>query len=291
MEKKMICSNEAEREDEVGMDIYSIIRSAEIRDYYWRENVCDNWEKKAVLIQHGYISVQQKEAMLRQLSGTGTEEEKRLTEEICLIYSRYIDMIYHPSVRTLFVVESGTLWWDEVSGSFEDNLGLDSAYESLDEVIAYMEELYGDRGYGDEREEARALVTVFHVPLDEKVKEIFKFDLFWIDGKWEITELSVDSGKLREQGISDDAIDLFNFGGWQYHPLPFENGCRLKFRLPFMDEPVYGTLESELDGNGCWYHFLYFDDVDGKIGGSVNLTNAEIDLTSGYSSLDWIERA
>lgn len=28
------------------------------------------------------------------------------------------------------------------------------------------------------------------------------------------------------------------------HPLPFENGCRLKFRLPFMEESAYGTLES-----------------------------------------------
>ena len=273
-------SNESE------MDIYSIIRSAEIRDYYRRENVCDNWEKKALLIQHGYISVQQKAAMLRQLSGTGTEEENRLTEEICLIYSQYNDMIYSPSVRTLFVVESATLWWDEVRGSFEDNLGLDSVYESLDEVIAHMEELFGE-----ERERAHARVTVLHVPPDEKVKEVFQFDLFWMNTKWEIKLFSVDDDELKSQGISDDVIELFRFGGWQYHPLPFENGCRLRFRLPFMDEPVYGTLESELDGNGCWYHFLYFDDVDGKIGGSVNLTNAEIDLTSGYSSLDWIERA
>lgn len=203
MEKKMIRVNEPEREDKSKMDIYSIIRSAEIRDYYRQENVCDNWEKIVILIQHAYVSVQQKAAMLRQLSGTGTEEENRLTEEMCLIYSRYADMIYRPSVRTLFAVESAHLWWDETRGSIDDNMGLDSVYESLDEVIVQMEEQYRD-----ERESAKARVTVFHVPSDEKVKEIFKFDLFWIDGKWEIKKIFIDDKEMRAQGISDDAIDF-----------------------------------------------------------------------------------
>lgn len=287
MDKKMICSNGTERENEAETDVYSLIRSAEIRDYYRRENVCDNLEKKVILIKHGFIPVQQKVAMLRQLSGTGTVEENRLTEEMCLIYSRYIDMIYHPSVRTLFVVESAGLWWDEARSSIEDNLGLDSVYDTLGEVIAQMEKVYGR-----EKEKAYARVTVLHVPPDEKVKEVCKFDMFWIDGKWEIKEFSVHDDELRSQEISDDTIYFFDYGGdREYHPLPFENGCRLKFRLPFMKEFDYGTLESELDGNGCWYHFLYFDEVDGESRGSVALTYAEIDLTSGYSSLDWIERA
>lgn len=288
MEKQEICSNVPG--NVADMDVYSLIRSAEIRDYYRRENVCDNWEKKTILIQHAYISVQQKAAMLRQLSETGNEEEKRLTEEMCLIYSRYTDMVYRPSVRTLFVVEDTTLWWDESKGEIDENLKFNAVYDSFDEIIAYMEDvyIYEDR---DLRGKACARVTVLHVPPDEKVKEVFAFELFWIDGKWEIKSFYPSNDELKQQGFSDDAIDFFWYGGWQYHPLPFENGCRLKFRLPFMKEPVYGTLESELDGNGCWYHFLYFDDVDGVSGGSVMLTDAEIDLTSGYSSIDWIERA
>lgn len=285
MENKMLFSNGSGRENESEIDVYDLIRSAEVRDYYRRENVCDNMEKKMILIQNGYISVQQKAAMLRQISGTGTVEENRLAEEMCLIYNQYIDMIYHPSVRTLFVVESTTMWWD--AGRLDYNLHLDSVYESMDEVIAQMEELFVR-----DRERARARVTVLHIPPDEKVKEVFQFDLFWIEGKWDIKYFSVNDDELRLQGISDDAIGFFKceYSYW-YHPLPFENGCRLKFRLSFMDEPVYGTLESELDGNECWYHFLYLDEVDVEIGGLVALTDAEIELGSGYSSLDWIERA
>lgn len=286
MEKKTTCSNASGKENESGMDVYSLIRSAEIRDYYRKENICDSLEKKTILIQYAFISVQQKAAMLRQLSGTGTVEENRLTEEMCFIYSRYLAMIYHPLVRTIFVMEYGEFWWYE--GQLDDKVGFDSVYESLDEMIAQMESICN----GKDREKSHAYVTVLHVPPDEKVKEVFQFNIFWIDGKWEIRDFFVDKDELMAQGISNDTIGFFRFyGGMQYHPLPFENGCRLKFRLPFMKKPVYGTLESELDGNGCWYHFLYFDEVDGVCQGSVSLTNAEIDLTSGYSSLDWIERA
>lgn len=282
MEKKMTYSNVSGKKCESGTDVHSLIRSAEIRDYYRKENVCNNWEKKTILIQHAFISVQQKAAMLKQLSGTGTVEENRLTEEMCFIYRWYLDMIYHPLVRTLFVMEIGELWWKK--GRFDDKVGFDSVHESLDEVTAHMEKIYEDC---EDKEKCYAYVTVLHVPQEEKVKEVFKFYLFWIDGKWEVRNFYVNEKDLKQQGISDDAIEFFNYtGGMQYHPLPFENGCRLKFRLPFMDEPVYGTLESELDGNGCWYHFLYFDEVDGVDCGSVSLTNAEINLTSGYSSLD-----
>lgn len=145
--KKKIWNDKTAEEKSHEMDVYSLIRSAEIRDYYRRENVCDNWEKKAILILHGYISVQQKAAMLKQLSETGTVEGKRLSEEICLIYSRYTDMVYHPSVRTLFVMESvGWQWNDGSAGWFGGDSSLDSVYESLDEIIARMEEVYAKWG-------------------------------------------------------------------------------------------------------------------------------------------------
>ena len=46
MEQEMMCNNGSGRENESVTDVHSIIRSAEIRDYYRRENVCDNWEKR-----------------------------------------------------------------------------------------------------------------------------------------------------------------------------------------------------------------------------------------------------
>lgn len=286
MEKKEIWKNESVREDKPETDVYSLIRSAETRDYYRKTDACDSLEKKIVLIQHGYIPVQKKAAMLNRLLGTGTEEENRLVEEMCRIYDRYIGMVYHPAVRTVFLLECHDLWWNE-GGTDYASCGLHDAYESLEEVIAQMEEIYGG-----EEESASACVAVLQVPQEGRAKVAFRFDMFWIDGKWELQKFDVDDGELALQGNSDDAIEFFSYmGGWQYHPLPFENGCRMKLQLPFMKEPVYGTLESKLDGKGCWYHFLYFGGKEGEANGMVDLTNAEINLHSGYSSIDWIERA
>lgn len=134
-----------------------------------------------------------------------------------------------------------------------------------------------------------ANVIVLQVPQNGKVKEALKFTMFWIDGKWKIKDLDIKDAELEMQGISEDTVERFR-GVDLYHPLPFESGSRLKFQLPFMKEPVYGTLESELDGNGCWYHFLYFTE-EKDYQSSIMLTGAEINYVSGYSSLDWIERA
>ena len=49
------------------MDVYSIIGSAEIRDYFRKED-CMDFFGKDLLIHHSYTSVQQKMDMLRQLS-------------------------------------------------------------------------------------------------------------------------------------------------------------------------------------------------------------------------------
>lgn len=79
-------------------------------------------------------------------------------------------------------------------------------------------------------------------------------------------------------------------------PLPFEDKSRLKLKLPFMDEPFYGILDSEPDCFGDWYHFLWEENIwklpeDGRdYGDCMALSEIELDY-SGYSILDWLERA
>lgn len=270
-------------------DIYSIIRSPEVRDYYRRGDVLGIFEKEQ-LILHSYTSIQRKAALLEELAKTGNEKERRKSSEMCRVFHSYLDRIYNPKLRTVFLMESGQLVWDEEAGSIDRNgYGLDGAFDTIDELIAEMTGRY----VGCE-EEYYADVSVLEVPQDGKVAISFEFSLFWIDGKWEIKDLCIekygDRG-LRAQGLHKDTADRFdNFGG--HHPLPFENRCRLKLQLPFMKEPVYGELDSTIDGIGCWYHFFYSDCVRQRDPWDyVDLTWWEINLTSSYSSLDWIERA
>lgn len=269
-------------------DVYSIIRSPEIREYYRREDPFGIFEKEQMIL-HSYTSIQQKAALLAQLAKTGTEKERRRISEMCRVFCDYMECIYHPAVRTVFLLETSELMWDGEHGFINTrDEGLVGAYDTVDELIADMTDIYGDC-----KEEYCADVTVLEVPQGKKVVTPFGFSIFWIDGKWEIRDLCIErfGGKgIRAQGFHKDTDERFHYASG-YHPLPFENGCRLKLQLPFMKEPFYGTLESERDGLGCWYHFLRFKDDRPSGTGFIDLTGWEIGLSARYSTFDWIGRA
>lgn len=278
MEQEMMYNNGSGRKTESAMDVYSIIRSAEIRDYFRKEDCMDFFGKER-LILHSYTSVQQKMDMLRQLSKSGDEEDGRCVDEMYRVYKEYTDLIYHPIVRTIFLLKyEQPCWEDGRTKVDEDVLGV---YDTLDEVTEKLESLakWADRSYYGE-------VDVIQIPQDEKVKTPCKFTLFWIDGKWQIKDFKIEDEELKTRGIGEDTRFWFNTIG-NYHPLPFQNGDRLKVKMPFMEEPFYGIIWSELDGNGCWYHWLNYDWEEGVC---VNITNMEFDICSGYSTLDWVER-
>lgn len=74
--------NDSGRQDsliDIPPDVYRLIRSAEIRDYF-RKNDCMGIFMKEQIILHSYTSMQQKTEMLKRLSHTGSEEENRLVE-------------------------------------------------------------------------------------------------------------------------------------------------------------------------------------------------------------------
>lgn len=273
------------------IDVYSLIKSPEIRDFL-RKKADFGIEEKRELILHSYIPLRQKLDMLKQLSDTCSGEETGQLDEIHRVLSGYIDQIHHPTIRTIFILveywpyldmEEGT--WMREEGRFVD------AYDNVDEIIGVLE-LYSQKGEGTQ---LYGHIEVIQVPQDEKLRNPFAFTLFWIDGKWQIKDIDIHIGEpLLIEGISEDTIHLLSINGGFRHPLPFESGSRLKLQMPFMEEPFYGILWSEKDGNGCWYHFLYNENVpeeDWTSGDFIEMSYEEVGLCSGYSSLDWIERA
>lgn len=267
-------SENADRDD--AFDVYGVIRSEEIREYYRKEDPLGIFEKEQ-LILHSYTSVEQKAALLKELSRACGREESRRVDEMRRVYEKYIGKIHHPDVRTVLLLEYVEQGYDEGRIIVPGVLG--GAFDTVEEAEGELTKIYGGM-----EEMVFGRVTVLQIPQNGKVKEAFCFSLFWLDDKWQIKDLSVREEELKAQGVSADTAERFCEYSMR-HPLPFENGSRLKLFLPFMKEPVYGILESEKDGNGCWYHFLNVGNE------SIDLSYSRIDLTSEYSSLDFIERA
>lgn len=272
--------------EENPFDVYSVIKSPEVRDFLRNEAKLDIFEEEQIIL-HSYISVRQKMAMLKQLADMGNEEEAGLIKEMHDILAECMNQIYHPVVRTIFLLENMEPYLETVQKSiFIDESGrLVDVYDTVDEMIKGDLELYSQEGRGME---LYGYVSVVQVPQDEKSRTPFAFTLFWIDEKWQIKDIIVyDEESLKVQGFSDDTIFRFKSTGDSY-PLPFEDGSRLKLQLPFMEEPFYGIISS-VDAYG-WYHNLY-DENDPEREQSISLSYAEINMCSRYSPLDWIERA
>lgn len=273
-----------ENHEEAPADVFSLIRSPEVRDFLRREAELDIFNKEQ-LILHSYISIRQKMVMLKQLADTGNEEEAGLIREMQDILTEYLDQIYHPAVRTIFLLKTIYPYMEEAQ--IKENSWFKDAYDTVGEVIEVLEP-YSRDGLGMS---LYGLVSVVQVPKDEKLRKPFAFTLSWIGGKWQIKDIIVyGKGKesLRARGFNEDTIFRFTTTCGSY-PLPFENGSRLKLQMPFMEEPFYGILSSQKDCFGQWYHHLY-DENDTEGEHLISLTYVEIELTSRYSSLDWIER-
>lgn len=271
------------------VDVYSLIKSPEIRDFL-RKKADFGIEEKREIILHSYIPLRQKLAMLKQLADTCSGEEVGQFDEIQAVLSEYIDQIYHPAIRTIFILVEQWPYLDMKEGTWmrEESRFVD-AYDNVDEIIGVL----GSYSQKEEGMQLYGRIEVIQVPQDAKLMNPFAFTLFWIDGKWQIKDIDIGEPLLIE-GISEDTIHLLSINGGFRHPLPFESGSRLKLQMPFMEEPFYGILWSEKDGNGCWYHFLYNENVpegDRTSRDFIDISYEEVGLCSGYSSLDWIERA
>ena len=98
-----------ENHEEAPADVSSLIRSPEVRDFLRREAELDIFNKEQ-LILHSYISIRQKMVMLKQLADTWNEEEAGLIREMQGILTEYLDQIYHPAVRTIFLLETISIY-------------------------------------------------------------------------------------------------------------------------------------------------------------------------------------
>jgi hypothetical protein len=270
----------------LGKEIYDLIRSPEVRDFY-REHVTLDIYEQENLILRSFIPLEQK---LQYLKGIEQEGRPKDAHRICRMrkyLESCLEQIYSPTERSLFELNyckpylKGTV--------FYDNGGMRGFYDTFGEIIAEMEQDYRDE---KSRKAVYGSVSLIQIPEGQAHREPFYFHIFWLDGKWQIKDICTSFSDKEEQALvaGRSTVERLNETGVRY-PLPFEHGCRLKLQLPFMEAPFCGTLWSEKDGNGCWYHFLYSDNDPEQVNCDfIDLSYSGINCGTEYNSWDWIER-
>lgn len=269
------------------LDIYECILSEQIQQFY-RKNIVLTLEEKETLIITSFTPVQRQLEMLRLLTGEAQGQEREQIQEMIRLYEKMIGMIYHPTGRILYICdwkEPVTNYGEtEISNTFH-TVSTDSDYfDSMEEILAYFQEGMGN---------LLADVTMIEIPEDGgKHKELGGFYAAWKE-KPMIYHIWFQDKEMMQKDISEETISRYIFASSSMRmPLPFESGNRIRLKTPFMEKAIFGKLSSELDGNGCWYHFLYKDDEEDEYNCKfLDFSYLKMCWKFHLSVLDWIELA
>lgn len=275
-------------------DVYSIIKSSEIREFF-KHHIRLNVLEREQIILKSYISMQQKIGMMKQLAPYGTEEDVVLLDEHCRIFEKCMADIYHPAERTVFIYEQVEPYFENCR--IRKCQCLDQTFDTAEELLCQVKEDFKNmemKMYG--------YVSLLQIPPLGKNKNPFDFTVFWIDGCWQVKDIMPDKKEMMNCGFSERAIDRYDWGVGHF-PLPFEDGSRLKLQTPFMEEAFCGILDSGCGYPGEWHHYLWDEDIMTSIGNvrglytrenmknCISLSDIELRINGSYSTLDWIERA
>ncbi len=91
----------------------------------------------------------------------------------------------------------------------------------------------------------------------DKEKNPYSFTVLVQDEEYEIIQIFINDElayrmgdyEARQLEIVKEAYDRYS--------LPFRYGEKIKIVLPYLGEYRKGVISSQMDGNGCWYHFFY----------------------------------
>ncbi|MBD5495152.1 MAG: hypothetical protein HDR12_12495 [Lachnospiraceae bacterium] len=201
----------------------------------------------------------------------------------------------------------------------KENRYLDGAFDTMEELLckaeSYMsvgkaakERVIGElpcktkSGLKNMEMQLYGYITLLQILRSGKSKNLFDFNIFWIDGCWQVKDIWMDDKDMLSCGISKRAINQLSDRCLEHFPLPFEDKSRLKLQMPFMEEAFYGILNSGCGYPGEWHHYLWDENV---MASSVNVRglytrenmNSCVSLScmelsnSIYSTLDWLEQA
>ena len=301
----------------MAFDVYSLIRSEEVREYLREHRKFKALEQEAI-IRNSYYTIEQKLEFMKQLlvevkESEGSKEELELLEERVRMYEFIVNFIHNPGSDVIYMAQEETdgynLCREDNDYRLSEKICSDTHYfRRFEDVIKYWEGAGG----------AEYTVCVDMILLseqgakynaDEIVQPVWFHMTIDTEGKVSIRSFGIDDKWFERKGFSEDCVwdicDKFR------SPLPFEHGSRVKLQTPEMIEPVYGILDSSVDCYGCWYHFLCVEDKEhdnntvkklmeedkiwemhnNRQVDIIDLSYPQLDMHERFLTYDWIERA
>lgn len=273
-------------------DFYDCIGSEEIRKYY-RENIWLSTLEKGYLVSRSSLPICDKIKMLERLGAYNPEgKECRMVMNFAKIYQQSMEEILNPTMQCIYIVKRR-----ESLKNFEGKEHFSDIFNTVSrsryDLFSTYQEVRNNASLCRQAENIQEIINVDMIFKDRRqVSNPISFDIAFFDGKPEIYYISInDEDILKGWRFDNKVIEEFqNHMDYFHFPLPYKTGDRLKIKTPYMNEPIYGTLKCETDGDRSWSHFLYPDNAVYDGNDFIDLSYHELGLCGRLSVFDWVER-
>lgn len=270
-------------------DIYSIIKTEEIREYF-RQNRKFTILEQEQLIIHSYTSLVRKQEMLCWLRNKAIDGDKEKVNNMVSLYDEVIRDILSPCYRPLFIHQYMEPIYsyseEDISDLFYSVQDCFGVYPRFEDLSRHLEEMKAE---GEKRRyEKQSLAHIIKVLDNGKYSRGLTFTLIEEDGKYYPKDFIVNQEWLHEHNIYEETYQRKQDYISEYQ-LPYENGDHIKLVLPFWKRPIYGVFERYVK-NGMVHQSFFLNGQEHTPGNELDMSYQDFELSSGYSVFDWVDR-
>lgn len=277
-------------------DIYSFIGNGDIREYMKKHKVFSDLDKARIII-FSYRTVKDKIASLNKLTEEiDSEKDKKTVIYVSKLLTDALNTIYNLGGGQFINIARGNMFWnDEICNSYEKSMSVSPGhiYKSFNDFIndyevkdqEAAEEYLFDFSYKKNYDYIVGDVISYE-NIGQNDQEEISFEAAYFGNKIDIFHITVSEEWASLKGYSEEVVKMLSVSDLDRYSFPYKYGESVYLKTPFMPDELYGGLYSAMDGNGCWYHFLYYEKDDGV--GLIDLSYHEIDMCSHLSVFDWI---
>lgn len=229
--------------------IYNFIKSKEIREYFKELNLLDDNLFAFKVITESFSSINKKLQVLGKLKYySKNNEEKDIINNYTEAVKLSLEELYN---NKDLILSLSSAKYDIINNTIHEDFRSPEYYYSFKDI----QKLYDDA----DPDNCIYWIEVLYPQSEDKKftsPDILTFELSYFNGKLEIFNIYFDQWlEYKFNKEIDYSID-------KRYPLPFKNEEDVVLFNRFINKPIYGKLNSEMDQMNCWYHFL--DDKDGN---------------------------
>ena len=228
--------------------IYDFIKSKEIKEYFKELNLLDDNLFAFKIITESFSPINEKLQALEKLKSCSKDNEEK---EIINNYIEAVKLSLEELYNKDLILSLNSAKYNIINNDIYEEFRSPEYYYLFEE----LQNMYNDN---DPDDCIYWIDVLYPRSKDKKLEspDILTFELAYFNDRLEVFNIYFD------QWLEYKFNKEIDYCIHERYPLPFKDNENVVLFNRFINKPIYGKLNSEMDLANCWYHFL--DDKDGN---------------------------